>query len=75
MFGSHRSLLVRHNGPLLNCFLSDMEKLSNLNEFPIFIPKQLHAALILPYMSSSVVSLRYVVCPGYLISVTCSFFS
>ena len=40
----------------------------------LFFPKQLHAALILAYISSLVVSLRCVVCPRYLNSVTFSIF-
>ena len=39
-----------------------------------FFPKQLHAALILAYIFSLVVSLRCVVCPRYLNSVTFSIF-
>ena len=39
-----------------------------------FFPKQLHAALILAYISSFVVSLRFVFCPRYLNSVTFSIF-
>ena len=76
MFGSHRSLLARHTGPLL--FLKKLNgELSVLEYFLVvvvfFFSKQLQAALILVYISSFVVSLRYVVCPRYLNSATFSF--
>ena len=72
MFGSHRSWLARYIGPLL-VFLSEMGSCLSWNIF-LFFPKQLHAALILAYISSLVVSLRCVVCPRYLNSVTFSIF-
>ena len=48
--------------------------MSILEYLLVFFPKQLHAALILAYISSFVVSLRCVVCPMYLNSVTFSIF-
>ena len=64
MFGSHRSWLARYIGPLL-VFLSEMGSCLSWS-ISLFFPKQLHAALILAYISSLVVSLRCVVCPRYL---------
>ena len=72
MFGSHRSWLARYIGPLL-VFLSEMGSCLSWS-ISLFFPKQLHAALILAYISSLVVSLRCVVCPRYLNSVTFSIF-
>ena len=72
MFGSHRSWLARYIGPLL-VFLSEMGSCLSWS-ISLFFPKQLHAALILVYISSLVVSLRCVVCPRYLNSVTFQFF-
>ena len=57
----------------ITCFLSDMGVVYP-GVFPCFFPKQLHAALILAYISSLVVSLRCVFCPRYLDSVTFSIF-
>ena len=71
MFGSHRSWLARYIGPLL-VFLSEMGSCLSWS-ISSFFPKQLHAALILAYISSLVVSLRCVVCPRYLNSVTFQF--
>ena len=53
MFGSHRSRLARYIGPLL-VFLSEMGSCLSWN-ISLFFPKQLHAALILAYISSLVV--------------------
>ena len=70
MFGRHRSLLARHIGPLL-VFLSEMGScLSWSISLGGFFPKQLHAALILAYISS-----LCVFCPWYLNSVTFLFFA
>ena len=70
MFGSHRPSLARHTG-----ILSEMGSCLSWSISLFFSsPKQLHAALILAYISSVVVSLRCVVCPKYLNSVTFSFF-
>ena len=68
MFGSQRSWLARYIGPLL-VFLSEMGSCLSWS-ISLFFPKQLHAALILTYVSSLVVSLRCVVCLRYLNSVT-----
>ena len=70
MFGSHRSWLARYTGPLL-VFLSEMGSCLSWS-ISLLFPKQLHAALILVYISSLVVSLRCGVCPRYLNSVTVS---
>ena len=72
MFGSHRSWLAIYIGPLL-VFLSEMGSCLSWGISLFFFPKQLHAALILAYISSLVVSLRCVVCPMYLNS--CTFFN
>ena len=72
MFGSHRSWLARYISPLL-VFLSEMGSYLSWS-ISLFFPKQLHAALILAYSSSLVVSLRCVVCLSYLNSVTFSIF-
>ena len=50
LFGSHRSLLVRHTGPLIVFWV--IWGVVYLEYFLIFFPKQLHSALILPYISS-----------------------
>ena len=68
MFGSHRSWLARYIGPLLGFFYVKWGVVYP-GVFLCFFPKQLHAALILAYISSLVVSLRCVVCPRYLNSV------
>ena len=73
MFGSHRSWLARYIGPISYLFCKWNGELFIL-EISLFFPKQLHAALILAYISSLVVSLRCMVCPGYLNSVTFSIF-
>ena len=57
----------------ITCFLSEMGSCLSWS-ISLFFPKQLHAALILAYTSSLVVSLRCVVCPRYLNSVTFSIF-
>ena len=58
----------------ITCFLSEMG--SGLSwSISLFFPKQLHAALILAYISSLVVSLRCVVCPRYLNSSLFQFFA
>ena len=57
----------------ISCFLSEMGSCLSWS-ISLFFPKQLHAALILAYISSLVVSLRCVVCPSYLNSVTFSIF-
>ena len=72
MFGRHRAWLARYIGPLF-VFLSEMGSCLSWS-ISLFLPKQLHAALILAYISSLVVSLRCVVCPRYLNSVTFSIF-
>ena len=72
MFGSHRSWLARYIGPLL--VFSVKWGVVYPGVFPCFFPKKLHAALILAYISSLVVSVRCVVCPRYLNSVTFSIF-
>ena len=55
----------------ITIFLSEMEScLSWSISLLVFFPKQLHAALILAYISSLVESLRCVVCPRYLNFVT-----
>ena len=72
MFGSHRLWLARYIGPLL-VFLSEMGSCLSWS-ISLFFPKQLHADLIHAYISSLVVSLRCVVCPRYLNSVTFSIF-
>ena len=81
MFGSHRSLLTRHIGPLL-VFLDEVGSCLSWSIslffllfffFFFFFSKQLHAALVLAYISSFAVSSRCVFCPRYLKSVT--FFS
>ena len=72
MLGSHRSWLARYIGPLL--FISEMGSCLSWSISLFFFPKQLHAALILAYISSLVVSLRCVVSPRYLNSVTFSIF-
>ena len=72
MFGSRRPWLARYIGPLL-VFLSEMGSCLSWS-ISLFFPKQLHAALILAHISYLVVSLRCVICPRYLHSVTFSIF-
>ena len=64
MFGSHRSWLARYIGPLL----------VYLGVFPYFF-RNSSACSDSAYISSLVVSLRCVVCPRYLNSVTFSIFA
>ena len=74
MFGSHKSLLARHIGPL-HVFLSDIGSCLSWSISLFFSPKCLQAVLMLAQISSFVVSLRCVVYPKNLNSVTFFIFS